>query len=46
MVDEFAACIRENRPPLISGEDGVKALEVVLAAYRSAETGKPVALLA
>lgn len=46
MVDEFAACIRENRPPLISGEDGVKALEVVLAAYRSAETGEPVALQA
>jgi predicted dehydrogenase len=44
MVDEFAACIRENRPPLISGTDGLKALEVVLAAYRSAESGEPVAL--
>lgn len=46
MVDEFAACIREERPPLISGEDGLKALEVVLAAYRSSETGEPVTLQA
>jgi predicted dehydrogenase len=44
MVNEFAACIREERPPLITGEDGLKALEVVLAAYESAATGEPVAL--
>jgi len=44
MVDEFAACIREDRPPLISGEDGLRALEVVLAAYRSAESGEPASL--
>ncbi|MFN8377558.1 MAG: Gfo/Idh/MocA family oxidoreductase [Anaerolineae bacterium] len=44
MVDEFAASIRENRPPLITGEDGLKALEIVLAAYRSAQAGEPVKL--
>ncbi|MBL8145801.1 MAG: gfo/Idh/MocA family oxidoreductase, partial [Anaerolineae bacterium] len=44
MVDEFATSMREDRPPLISGEDGLKALEVVLAAYRSAESGEPVTL--
>jgi predicted dehydrogenase len=44
MVDEFAASIREDRPPLITGEDGLKALEVVLAAYASADTGEPVSI--
>lgn len=44
MVDEFAACIREGRPPLITGEDGLKALEIALAAYRSASSGEPVRL--
>jgi predicted dehydrogenase len=44
MVNEFAAAIREHRPPGVTGEDGLKALEVVLAAYRSAQTGRPVAL--
>jgi predicted dehydrogenase len=44
MVDEFAASIRERRPPSVTGEDGLKALQVVLAAYESAETGEPVPL--
>ena len=44
MIDEFAAAIRENRTPSVTGFDGYKALEIVLAAYRSAETGQPVAL--
>lgn len=46
MVDEFAASIREKRPPRVTGEDGLKALEVVLAAYRSAELGEPVSVSA
>lgn len=34
----------EEAPDLASGEDGLRALEVAVAAYRSAETGQPVAL--
>jgi predicted dehydrogenase len=41
MVDEFAASIRERRPPAVTGQDGLKALEVVLAAYESARSGQP-----
>jgi predicted dehydrogenase len=41
---EFLAAIRENRAPTASGQDGVQALETVLALYESAETGKCVKL--
>lgn len=44
MIEEFVAAIREGRPPAVTGEDGLRALEVALAAYRSAETGAPVKL--
>jgi len=44
MINEFAAAIREQRPPRVTGEDGYKALEVALAAYKSAESGRPVRL--
>jgi predicted dehydrogenase len=44
MIDEFAASIRENRDPLITGYDGMKAVEAVIAAYLSAETHQPVKL--
>jgi predicted dehydrogenase len=44
MINEFVSAIRENRQPAVSGEDGLFALEVVLAAYESAQTGQPVGL--
>ncbi len=42
MVADFAAAVRENRPPLASGEDGLRAVEVVAAAYESLRTGRSV----
>jgi len=44
MINEFVAAIREKRPPSITGEDGLRAVELVAAAYRSADSGQPVAL--
>jgi predicted dehydrogenase len=41
---EFVAAIREDREPSITGEDGLKSLELALAIYRSAETGQSVSL--
>ena len=34
--------IRNHRPPYVPVEEGMKALEMVLAIYKSAATGKPV----
>jgi UDP-N-acetyl-2-amino-2-deoxyglucuronate dehydrogenase len=42
--NELAAALRAGRTPPVTGLDGRKALEVVLAIYRSAERGKPVTL--
>lgn len=44
MLEEFVAAIQEQRVPAITGEDGLRAVEIVVAAYRSAETGQPVKL--
>lgn len=41
---EFITAIREEREPLITGEDGLKSLELALAIYHSAETGQSVNL--
>ncbi len=43
-VTEFVACIIEDREPFITGKDGRAALEIQIAGYLSAETGKEVAL--
>ena len=44
MVKEFVDSIRENREPVMSGEEGLKDLAVVLGAYQSAEQGRQVSL--
>ena len=41
---EFVAAIHEDREPWITGEDGLRALEVCMAIYCSAETGQSVRL--
>lgn len=41
---EFLNSIREGRRPSVTGEDGRAAVEVALAAYRSAEEGRTVYL--
>lgn len=41
MVAAFVDAILAGRPVPITGEDGVHALEVAIAAYRSAKSGGP-----
>ena len=41
---EFIAAIREDRDPTVSGEDGVRVLEITDAVFESGRTGQPVAL--
>jgi predicted dehydrogenase len=43
LVEDFMAAVREDREPLVTGEDGLRALEVALCAYESARRREPVA---
>ena len=41
---DFLDAIEQGREPLVSGEKGRKALEIILAIYKSQKTGQPVEL--
>lgn len=43
-LKHFIECVRENKQPLMTGEDGRAVLEMVYAAYESARTGNKVDL--
>jgi predicted dehydrogenase len=40
----FVECVRDDRPPLCTGEDGKAVLEVLFAAYASAREGRRIDL--
>lgn len=40
----FVECLVRGRQPMVSGEDGKRALEVVLATFKSSETGQTIRL--
>jgi predicted dehydrogenase len=42
--EEFVAALRAGRTPMVDGVEGRKAVELILAVYRSARTGKTVKL--
>lgn len=44
LVNDFVQCVQSNRPASITGEDGLRALEVVKAAYQSAEINQVVTM--
>ena len=44
LVKEFRQSILEDREPEMSGEEGLKALAIVLAAYKSADEGGEISL--
>ena len=43
-LKHFIQCVREDQPPLVTGQDGRAVLELMNAAYQSARTGRKVAL--
>lgn len=44
LLSDFLDCLVEERPVPITGTDGLRAMEVALAAYRAAEQGVPVGM--
>ncbi|MEH7235335.1 Gfo/Idh/MocA family protein [Bacillus sp. JJ1562] len=44
LIQDFVECVEQGRAPSITGYDGLKALEVALAAYESSEKGDRVQL--
>jgi UDP-N-acetylglucosamine 3-dehydrogenase len=44
LITDFIDAVRNDRPPETTGEDGVEAVAVVAAAYKSAERNEPVAV--
>jgi predicted dehydrogenase len=43
-LEHFVICVRDDRQPRVTGEDGRAVLEVLFAAYESAGTGRKVSL--
>jgi len=39
-MDDFALCIKQNKPTIVPGEEGLKDMKVVEAIYRSIASGK------
>ena len=44
LVADFNAAVQERREPTVTGLDGLKSVEVTVAAYQSPATGKPAAI--
>lgn len=44
LYKDMIDAIKNNRDPYITGEEGKKALEIILAIYKSQKTGRPVKL--
>lgn len=44
VIDEFMTSILEGQKPRISGEEGLRSLQVILAAFESEATGKIISL--
>jgi predicted dehydrogenase len=44
LIADFVDAVRDGRAPAVSGEDGLAALEVTVAAYRSIERREAITL--
>ncbi len=43
-LTDFVQAIKSGKAPVVDGREGRKAVEIILAIYRSAETGRPIEL--
>jgi myo-inositol 2-dehydrogenase / D-chiro-inositol 1-dehydrogenase len=43
-MEHFVDCVRNDKEPLVTGEDGRAVMEIIFAAYESAGTGRKVEL--
>jgi UDP-N-acetyl-2-amino-2-deoxyglucuronate dehydrogenase len=43
-IQDFVRAIVEDREPAVNGEEGRKAVELIMAIYQSGRTGQPVKL--
>ncbi|MCK5067287.1 MAG: Gfo/Idh/MocA family oxidoreductase [Bacteroidales bacterium] len=43
-MEHFVDCVKNDKEPLVTGEDGRAVMEIIFAAYESAGTGKKVEL--
>lgn len=43
-MEDLIEAIEQNRPPMVDGREGRRAVEIILAIYRSSKTGKRVDL--
>jgi predicted dehydrogenase len=43
-IDDFALCVQNNTPTRVPGEMGLRDLEILMAIYKAAQTGKRVEL--
>jgi len=40
----FVECVRDDKRPIVTGEDGRATLEIIMAAYASAGRGQKISL--
>jgi len=45
-MDDFARCIRDKSPSLVSGEEGLRDVKIMMSIYESAKAGRPIDLRA
>jgi predicted dehydrogenase len=43
-LDDFATCIMEETPTKVPGEEGLRDVSIMMAAYEAARTGRTVTL--
>jgi predicted dehydrogenase len=43
-MDDFAQCVLRDKPTKTPGEEGLRDMKIIYAAYDSAKSGKPVKL--